>query len=519
MKLKEFVKAHTNKRRLKYGSLATALTVLFIAAIVLINIVATMLFDRFPITLDLTSGSIYTVSEETAEYIEGIESPVAITVLATEEEYRSISSYTAQTVELLKNYTQHNGGISLKFMDLLSNPDFVANYTQELNNGDIIVELDDGLHDRVKVITLTDIIVVEDGYEAYLGSTYTANYGSDYMHSMLNAYGLIRSSSAEQAITSAIMTVTDANPITVAVLSYPGGDESDVSGLTDLMDTNGYLIENLDIQADELSDDIDLIIIPAPKIDYPTEIIDKIENWIFGGGMLEKDVIYVASTEQGETPNLDALLYKYGLTVEYKVIHETSTARYSNLDTYTIQDIVTENYLEDMTSLDRPIFVPDSRPVTARFGNVDSTYSCEPVIASSATSVLKDMFTEDDGWTPETAEERGSFNTVVIGKQEKLNQDTHISTFTHVIAFGSDLMLSSTLMSTASFNNGDFVLSMINEITGKTEGITIKPKEVTGGTFDITEAQTRTLTLVFSLIIPAAILIVGTAVWLRRRHK
>lgn len=180
-----------NKRRLKYGSFATALTVFVIAAIVLMNIVATMLFDRFPITLDLTSGSIYTISEETAGYIESLEVPVSITVMATEEEYRSISEFTAQTVELLKNYSQHNGGISVSYVDRLSNPDFVAAYNVELNNGDIVVEPDDGKHERVKIVSLTDIIVVPDDYSATLAQM-SQVYGALRTHQMFNSDGYIR---------------------------------------------------------------------------------------------------------------------------------------------------------------------------------------------------------------------------------------------------------------------------------------------------------------------------------------
>lgn len=507
-----------NKRRLKYGSFATALTVFVIAAIVLVNIVATMLFDRFPITLDLTSGSIYTISEETAGYIESLEVPVSITVMATEEEYRSISEFTAQTVELLKNYSQHNGGISVSYVDRLSNPDFVAAYNVELNNGDIVVEPDDGKHERVKIVSLTDIIVVPDDYSATLAQM-SQVYGALRTHQMFNSYGYIRSSSAEQAITSAIMAVTDANPVTVAVLSREGANESDVSGLTMLLDRNGYLLTEVNISTEDLSDDIDLVIIPAPKVDYSEEEIRKLEVWLEGGGMLEKDFIYVASVEQTDTPNLDGLLYKYGMTVEKKVIHETDTRRYSQYDTYTYQDIVatTEAYYKDVTNPELPLVAPDARPITTRFGNVDSTYACEPVVSSAASASLGEMGEAE--WDPETVTERGVYNTVVVGKQEKINQDTHISTYTYAIVFGSDKMLNAYLTQNASFNNGYFIISMLNEITGKSEGITITPKIVNTGTFDITEAQTRTLTLVFALVIPVAVLAVGTFVWIRRRHR
>lgn len=515
----EFFKEHLNTRRLKYGSFATALTVFVIAAAVLINVVATMLFDRFPITLDLTSGSIYTVSDETAQYIEAVETPVAITVLDTEEEYRGISSYTAQTAELLKNYTQHNAGITVTYIDMLSNPDFVANYTQTLSAGDIIVEPDDGAHDRVKIVSLTDLLNVPEDYASYLSGAEQA-YGAEYAHSMFVAGETSRQielkSNAEQAITSAIMTVTDPSPITVAVLKYPGANEADVSGLTDLLDVNGYLITELDIQSGELTDDIDLAIIPAPKVDYTTAEITKLENWLQGGGMLEKDIIYVASAAQPATPNIDGLLYKYGVTVEPKIIYETDSDRWIGQDTptYTLQNIVTENYLEDVTNLERSFFVPDSRAITTRFENVDSSNSCEPLIASSASAELRDMYQTDIAGT-----ERGSFNSVVLAKQKKINQDTHISTYTNVVVFGSELMLDASVIRNPGFNNGDFTISLLNDITGKSEGITITPKAVASETFEITTAQTRTLTLVFALVIPVAILAVGTFVWIRRRHK
>ncbi len=519
MKLTEKLKGKINKRRLKYGSFATALTVFVIAAIVMVNIVATMLFDRFPITLDLTSGSIYTISDETAGYIESLETPVSITVMATEEEYRQISEFTSQTAELLKNYTQHNGGITVSYIDRLSNPDFVASYDIELNSGDIIVEPADGLHERVKIVSLVDIIVVPDDYTATLAQMAQV-YGAQRTHQMFNAYGYIRSSSAEQAITSAIMAVTDANPVTVAVLSREGANESDVSGLTTLLDRNGYLLTEVNISTEEISDEVDLAIIPAPKVDYSEAEITKIENWLQGGGMLEKDLIYIASVEQTDTPNLDGLLYKYGMTVEKKIINEHDENRYIQYPAYTYQDIVaeTEAYTTDVTNPGLPFVVPNARPITTRFENVDSTYSCEPVVASSASAFLADM-SLPDGADYETAAERGSFNSLVIGKQKKINQDTHISTYTYVIVFGSDMMVNSYFTQNASFNNGYVIISMLNEITGKSEGITITPKIVNTGTFDITEAQRRVLTLTFAVIIPVAVLAVGTFVWIRRRHK
>lgn len=516
MKTSEFFKEHFNKRRLKFGSFATALTVFVIAAVVLLNIVATMLFARFPI--DLTSGGIYTLSEETVDYISGIETPLSVTVLMREDEFRGVSHYTAQTVELLKGYEQNGTDISVSYIDMLSNPDFVGNYSQTLQSGDIIVEPADGSHERVKVISLTDLINVPDDY-AYL-LQYSQQYGEQYVHTALVAgetSGQIKlTSNAEQAITSAIMTVTDQNPITAAVLTYPGANEANVTGLTDLLDVNGYLITYVDIQGEELPYDVDLAIIPAPKVDYTEAEIQKIEKWLEGEtGRLGNDLIYIASASQPATPNLDGLLYKYGITVEPKIIYETDTSEWINKDrpTYTLEKIVTENYLKDVTNMERSFYVPDARAISVRFENVDSTYSCEPIIASNSTCILRDMYSD------EMSDGERSYNSVVIGKQKKVNQDNHISTYTNVIVFGSELILDPMVLRYPNFNNGEFTISMINEITGKTEGIAITPKAVAAEMFEITAAQQGTLTLVFAVIIPVIVLGVGTFVWARRRHK
>ena len=46
-----------NRRRFKYGSLATIITVGFIVAVVLLNVVCTLLLERYPLSIDLTSDN------------------------------------------------------------------------------------------------------------------------------------------------------------------------------------------------------------------------------------------------------------------------------------------------------------------------------------------------------------------------------------------------------------------------------------------------------------------------------
>lgn len=80
-------------------------------------------------------------------------------------------------------------------------------------------------------------------------------------------------------------------------------------------------------------------------------------------------------------------------------------------------------------------------------------------------------------------------------------------------------MLQSTLMSAPQFNNGDFFLSLINELSGKTEGVTIVPKRIKASGVLVNDSLKNSLNLAFAVIIPAVVLAAGCFVWIRRRHR
>ncbi len=61
------------------------------------------------------------------------------------------------------------------------------------------------------------------------------------------------------------------------------------------------------------------------------------------------------------------------------------------------------------------------------------------------------------------------------------------------------------ITSSASFNNGDYFVGVLNSITGKAEGITIVAKDLTNPTVEMTESQAYALRNVFMFIVPAIV--------------
>ena len=54
-----------NNRRFRMGSFATVLTVIFIAALIILNMIVSAVSNRYPVQIDLTTDKIYGLSDET----------------------------------------------------------------------------------------------------------------------------------------------------------------------------------------------------------------------------------------------------------------------------------------------------------------------------------------------------------------------------------------------------------------------------------------------------------------------
>lgn len=100
------------------GSFATALTVVFIAVLIILNMIVSAISERFPVQLDLTTGKIYELSDETIEYLRTVEKDVNIYVLATEDSFGSPNEYYLQACETIKKFPQYNSRIKVQFIDL-----------------------------------------------------------------------------------------------------------------------------------------------------------------------------------------------------------------------------------------------------------------------------------------------------------------------------------------------------------------------------------------------------------------
>ena len=530
-KKKNKEKKKFNAKKLKHGTMATILTCCFLAVLVLLNVVATTLFDRYPITIDLTKDKIYSVSEQSEEYVKKVDTDVLVTVFADENTYTNYSEYNKQAVELLKNYCKLNHHISYRFVDIDSNPEVVKDYSDSVQSFDIIFEtktkVDGKETKRTRKIGMIDMVNFSSEFTEQLSQSglsidslkqqVQSAGGNDL--TLLSYYGnYVESSNAEQAFTSALMTVTDPDPKYVTFLT--GRSEiTQLSYFQSLLTANGYNVNSIDITTQDIPENTNVIVIPAPKTDYLENEITKISNFLNNDGNLGKQLIYVASYSQEETPNLDEFLAEYGIKIGDGVICETYQSNYYNYPYVTTSAELSDTFSQDVQTKDPKVMSALSRPVETLFDE-QNMVSTEQYVKSSADAYTAEINVGNNSLEVGKKLSEGQKCYMAVGSKAKFANDENGTTYySNVLAFGSEYILSDQYLSYTQYQNSEYFMSVLNGITNKTEGISIQPKTVTGNVFDITELQKNVLKWIFCLGVPAVVLIVGIVIWIRRKNK
>ena len=73
-------------------------------------------------------------------------------------------------------------------------------------------------------------------------------------------------------------------------------------------------------------DDYDLLVLPAPVNDLTVDAIDKLETFLHNDGNLGKRLLYIADFTQGNTPNLDAFLKDWNITVDNSYVIDDNSS-------------------------------------------------------------------------------------------------------------------------------------------------------------------------------------------------
>lgn len=484
-----------NKRSFKRGALSVVLTVVFIASVVVLNVIVGIISDRVNTSADLTAGGIYSLDEKTENYIKDtLSSDVTITVLNSEKTYEEQDTSYKQVNEILKKMEMQSAHIDIEYLDIDQNPNYTSKFKGEtLAANYIVVECEKtGRH---KIISPYEYFSFNQSYLQYYG-----------------AY-IVEGSNIEQETVSAMMYTTSDRLVRVAFAE--GYNESEgSSALKTLLSRNGYEVETLSLATTaEIDSGIDYVVVFAPTIDLDKSQLAKLDKFLDNNGNFGKNVVYFASVDQPKTPNIDDFLADWGLKVGYDVVGQadenylmSANTRYAHLqqicDTdYTSTVYGTRLYTYGMYL--RPVYLLDS-------GKGDRTVLMNTYDNAYLFPLDKELADEFDYDKAET----GIFNDVVVSQRT-----TESNSLSRVCAVGSDMLSATGMMSYTNSNNAEFFVGMWNYISGREQGMTIKAKSLVPATFEMNVKTANTLSILLCIIVPICVIVLGIVIWVRRRHR
>lgn len=491
------VKKVLKSRRFKRGGMATIFTAVFVVVVILINVVVSLLSERFPsMNIDLTANQVNTLSDAAMEVAKEVENDTTIYILATDDwlDYANNQGVPySSLISLSDKLAEANSKIKVEQVDLEKNPTFANKYADEnLSNGYVVVETDK----RYRVLTIPDMFPTESNSQTGESTSYN---------------------DVDSALATAIKQV---NLSEVPVVSIATGHSEAMTAafdsLTSFFNENAFDVQQFNILTEDIPENTQILFLATPMTDYTDDELKKLDAYLSDKENDKTRTLMVSAMPgQADLPNLMGFLEEWGISYDpTSVVLESDSSRTFGNSALYLSDVNTEDKIPDG---DYSLLVtPYSVPVTRLFDANNSivTYT---LASTSEGSYLQKTDSEEDA--SETAEKK-SYDTAVIAR--KSLDSSGMGAYANVIVLGSTYMLDPSTLTTSTFSNGTYFADLAKYATDTTEtNNTVYSPRVEAGTKDMT-ATTNVINFlglgVFTITIPVVILLVGLVVYIKRRH-
>ena len=467
-------------------------TLILVAIIIACYIGLNVLVDVINLEdLDFTEKKLYLLSDETKNKLKNLEKEITIQLINLDQ-YDYVKEYA-------KKYTTVSDKIKIEEVsDLSSRVDLMTKYNLDTTESLIVIKTGE----KEKTLSMSDL--------------YTYDY---------TTYQQI--DTTEEAITNAIIEVTIEEKPQIYILSgstYYQTDQALASAISTLKEEAND-VNYLDIlSTGSVPEDCDCLIITTLAKDITELERDQILQYIQKGGK----IILLTSQNllEVDTPNFDAILQQYGISINYGAIFEQDTAKMlQNAPEFIIADV--NQYSTVMQDIDMKLQMCLTDAGKIEFADDDKLTELgvqyETIATTGETAFIRTNFdinsysrTEQDG--PEEEMIVGALATKTISEEENI-QSKLIIYSNEICASNLQVPVSNQYYMYAIdlYNNEDVILNSISYLTERTDTITIR-KTSEQEIYTVTDQEDAIIkTIIF--ITPVIIIGIGLVVWQVRRRK
>lgn len=474
-------------------SLFWGLILILMVLVFLLNLVMSMLDTRLSLSRDLTSQSLYQISDESKGFLENLKDPVTIYILAKEDAFVGTSTYMSQVNRVIQEYDRYGSTLTTEYVNYVADPTFAAKYPDTpMSHGDILV----ASGKKTKVVSVSDL--------------FNYSYGA-------NGNQSISSSKAEQVLASAILNVTSNDQVVVTILT--GNGEYSMPSLEALLGNNNFKVETRNLITEDIDPNCKIAILIAPHSDLGANVLSKLDQFLYNKGEYGKTLLYTADAEQNALPGVENLLREWGVEIGEGAVFETDSSRVFNYHPfYAVTDYVDEIYAGMLRDQKKPMLMPIARPLGVLY-DYRNNNSVSVLLEFGDSAAVRppgalESFTQKD------ATLRGPIPALVQCSYTVRDKSTgQIAKQSHILVSGSSGMLDAYSIENASLSNSEYLLNVFNTVSDRTDVMKVQSKTITGNELNLATSTANWIGLLFAFLIPLLIIGTGVVVWLLRRHR
>ncbi len=488
-------------KRTKIGLYTLVMAAVVLAVIIVVNLLVLGAPTKYT-KLDMTSLSLYTLSDTTTEAVEKINEEVNIYFLCSGGEDGSGSAVNNLPMlsVFLERYAELNDKITLSTVDPVANPTFTDKYEPDgLEDYSIIVES----AKRFKIVDFADLYYY---YNESLGKISPDMYQTYMMYAQMGYFGnnipvLTLNFDGESAITSALDYVTT-DKIPAAYILEGHGETPLSETLLTSIENDNMTTANLSLLTSAIPEDTGCIIINAPTTDINADEAKALSEYLAAGGKMMVTTVY---TSLG-LPNLMGVLAEFGLAPVDGMIVEGDSNRFANnTPYYLLPSVSTASELTaPLAASSAYMFMAFSHGITvAEKEGIEVT----PLFSASSSAYTIPASAETTAKTE--ASINGPFDIGVLAENSEGGQ---------LIWLGSPAFSDS--MNQITGANYQYLISMLGGIVERDRIVyNIPANEVAASRLVVNELQASLWSAVLIVVLPLAFAVCGVIYWYVRRRK
>ena len=481
-----FSKIGTSFKRkgFRSGVYATLTSILVIAAVVIVNLIA----SATGVQKDLTTTGERSLTEETKELLDGLEGDITCYYLTKEGQTAiGLESYFDMYMDLYQNASDK---IRFETVDLLLNPKFAEQYTDKtvLQCSFIVVNEATQLS---RYISVQDMVLTETTMDSYTFQYQEVPVGLDI----------------EGQVNAAIRYVVSGQQTKLYAVSGHGESALGTEGQKLLGKANISYNTFESMTAQQVPEDCDILFITVPEKDYTDTELAMFQAYADKGG----DFLILAEKLDG-VENYDKLLAYCGVQVENRIIVEGDSNRHNPatpLELYPFIDTANEitknlsgaNYLPIRNAYALTMVTEADREITV-----------SRLLSTSEAAFAKSVQNGQIGSSKTEGDPVGPFNVGVYLRNAKTKSEA--------VVISGGYAFADPYLKLSNYANASLLTGSVNYMAGADEVSTVRTLSFdTEEMLTITRARASTIAVILVITVPVLLIICGVCVMLRRRNR